>query len=49
MLSELTDTAAEMSCLNVVKTTKSEMTYIKAPEEFLKQVRLLQTVNLYTL
>ena len=41
MLSELADTTAEVSYLNVVATTKSKKTYIKAPEEFLKQVRLL--------
>ena len=49
MLSELTDTAVRVSCLNVVAITKSKTAYIKAPEEFLKQVRLLQAVDLYIL
>ena len=49
MLSELTDTAMRVSHLNVVATTKSETAYTKAPEEFLKQIRLLQAVNLYVL
>ena len=49
MLSELADTAVGVSYLDVVVTTKGETVYIKAPEEFLEQVRLLQTVNLYML
>ena len=49
ILSELADTAVRVSCLNVVVTTKSEIIYIKASEEFLEQIRLLQTINLYVL
>ena len=49
ILSELADTTVRVSHLNVVTITKSETAYIKAPEEFLKQVRLLQTINSYML
>ena len=49
ILFELTSTAAEVFYLNVIVITKSETAYIKALEEFLKQIRLLQTVNSYIL
>ena len=49
MLSKLADTAVRVSHLDIVTITKSKMTYAKASKEFLKQIRLLQTVNMYVM